>query len=73
MTTDNPLAFPSPMIPEWSEGATGMTLRDWFAGQALGGMLASEAGIPSYPNDWAGERAYLLADAMLAFRSEPRA
>ncbi|MGI4744924.1 MAG: hypothetical protein ACRYGI_11515 [Janthinobacterium lividum] len=30
---DNPLAFPSPMIPEWPEGTTGMTLRDWFAGQ----------------------------------------
>jgi len=47
----------------WAEG---MTLRDWFAGQALAGMLAHGIG-PSGPADvaWA---AYQAADAMLEAR-----
>lgn len=47
-----------------------MTLRDWFAGQVLSGMLASEAGIQPYPHDWAAQRAFLIADAMLAERKK---
>ncbi len=42
----------------------GMTLRDWFAGQALAGMLAN-------PDSWTGDRgvmAYRYADAMLRAR-----
>lgn len=49
----------------------GMSLRDWFAGQALVGMLASTA----HPNangpetqaakGWA-QMSYILADAMIA-------
>lgn len=52
----------------------GMSLRDWFAGQALAGLLAAEAGMmsddaPRRPtfNDSA-EAAYLQADAMLKAR-----
>lgn len=55
----------------WTEGYGGMTLRDWFAGQALAGLLAS----PNWgPVDGraAEERyamsAYLQADAMLVER-----
>lgn len=59
---ENPRAFPSAAI---ADQFGGMTMRDWFAGQALGGMLASEAGIQPYPHEWAAERAYLIADAML--------
>ena len=46
-------------------GSNGMTLRDWFAGQALTGLLAgSNASSKSlYVKD-----AYALADAMLAVR-----
>lgn len=71
---DNPSVFPSQAfgsdgLPSW-EAAPGMTLRDWFAGQAVSGLLASEAGIAPYSQDWAAERAYLIADAMLAERSK---
>ena len=45
----------------------GMTLRDWFAGQALAGRMAT--GVEDYldPRDTAS-RCYRLADAMLAAR-----
>jgi hypothetical protein len=44
----------------------GMTLRDYFAGQALAGLIA-------YSGSWpigASERAYAHADAMLKIRTE---
>ena len=59
-------------------GFPGMTLRDWFAGQALIGDLASQSvevgiyGVNSY--GWqknAASNAYILADAMLAARKKP--
>ena len=46
----------------------GMSLRDWFAGQALNGMLASDSSIDRTIVDktvWA-QVAYAFADAMLA-------
>lgn len=55
----------------------GMSLRDWFAGQALAGHLASLA-----PGSWGNDKAlaldaaagaYLVADAMLAQRDAIRA
>jgi len=55
--------------------SSGMTLRDYFAGQALVGDLASqsvEVGIyGTNSGGWqkhAAENAYILADAMLAAR-----
>jgi hypothetical protein len=42
----------------------GMTLRDWFAGQAMIGMLSSK------PITFCAEDAYTFADAMLAARKE---
>jgi hypothetical protein len=48
----------------------GMTLRDYFAGQALAGILAAnvwkEYGIPDYPE----AKAYRMADAMLQERDK---
>ena len=47
-------------------GEAGMTLRDYFAGQALAGILASA----NFGNvkDWIGGKAYEAADSMLAAR-----
>jgi hypothetical protein len=42
-----------------------MTLRDWFAGQALGAMLTNPAA-GSADKDAVAEQAYHYADAMLA-------
>jgi len=47
----------------------GMSLRDWFAGQALSGMLADE-GEAGYKAQTAASRSYELADAMLAERAK---
>ena len=56
-------AFPIP------DEAAGMTLRDWFAGKALEGLLAGEPDAGNYHERMASsetaERAYELADAML--------
>lgn len=46
----------------------GLTLRDWFAGQALTGLIASEFDGVSYANIKAVTRAYVLADLMLEVR-----
>ena len=60
-------AFPhssSPMrgdLTEW-----GMTLRDWFAGQALAGMLDRTYGIKC---EIIATRSYEMADAMIAARN----
>jgi hypothetical protein len=50
---------------------TGMTLRDWFAGQALAGLAAAKAQITDEGAGitWA-EGAYSLADQMIAEREK---
>lgn len=50
-------------------GANGMSLRDWFAGQAMQGMLANQALIDVF-GQYKGMsvEAYGYADAMLAAR-----
>jgi hypothetical protein len=52
----------------------GMSLRDWFAGQALAGMMGSHA-LPDHPQywDWLSGVAvtpYRIADKMLAEREK---
>lgn len=47
----------------------GMSLRDWFAGQALAGMLAGVPGSHLIPTaDKLGKEAYEAADALIAAR-----
>ena len=72
---DGGAAFPRPLgeaIKEgglyYSESQSGMTLRDWFAGQALTGWIAAIDGHP-LPED-AAMVAYSYADAMLAARDK---
>ncbi len=76
MSDDGGLAFPRNGSVYLSSGDEvmfqnyeGMSLRDWFAGQALAGILAN--------TDWtsnshreASEFAYLQADAMLEARKD---
>jgi hypothetical protein len=65
-------AFPIP-TDDWR----GMTLRDWFAGQALAGTLASteydtfSEKIDDNERLWLAQDAYRHADAMLAKREVP--
>lgn len=61
--TDNPLAFPQP----YSAPGEGMALRDWFAGQALQGLLA-QTDEPDHAHEFA-RQAYVVADAMIFERA----
>ena len=57
---------------KWDPGAPGMTLRDYFAGQALAGICAAQAHPMSTgyepDSEEAAQAAYRVADAMLAER-----
>ena len=64
---DNPPAFPAGWPEAGYEPHYGMTLRDWFAGQALVGLL--HPGYEANSTD-APEQAYRLADLMLAERQK---
>jgi hypothetical protein len=50
----------------WQPHHDGLSLRDYFAGQALAGLMSDQT-IKAMPDDFA-ESAYLAADAMLAAR-----
>jgi hypothetical protein len=62
-------AFPIPYGQVMSEDGKGMTLRDWFAGQALAGLLAN-GGAVSWEDD--ATNAYTVADAMIEARKGGR-
>lgn len=51
-------------------GGDGMSLRDYFAGQALVGIASLSGGGFGYPEDDAARWAYRYADAMLAERED---
>lgn len=65
------LAFPHKW--ETTDGTTiiakGMTLRDYFAGRAMQGMLSENSGI-RYPTDELVDFAYKVADAMIFAREK---
>lgn len=71
---NNPPAFPNNGNRFDGRIAEGMTLRDWFAGQALAGILpvcARDTPTPDEtPTQAFARKAYDLADAMLAERAK---
>ena len=50
-------------------GQAGMTLRDWFAGQALAGIMANPS-VVEVPDGRVYQAAYRHADGMIAQRAE---
>jgi hypothetical protein len=72
MVDDVTAAFPKAYYPtELSDAPAyrpGMTLRDWFAGQALAGLLANPDEQAKYGHP--ARDAYQIADSMLAVRGE---
>ena len=73
---DGGLAFPSPVEFDpngqlVSHGSFGMTLRDWFAGQALAGMLSAvPSDAPRIDVQHFAGLAYAAADALLSARKD---
>lgn len=69
-------AFPKFGMNAWDKPQTisaGMSLRDWFAGQALAGIIAFPGtieGDANKRNDVLSRLSYALADAMLAERAK---
>jgi hypothetical protein len=67
-------AFPTLFIdPEHGSGYAGMTLRDWFAGMALQGMIANVNTSPktsSLGRQFIAKNAFQLADAMIEARKK---
>lgn len=66
-TKDGGPAFPVPVAQPYGDGwmaSGGMTLRDWFAGQAL----EKAARGSKFTAEEIATRAYYIADAMLAAR-----
>jgi len=61
-----------PMFPNSSIGCHGMTVRDWLAGQALMGYLASSGPDLDKRPDFAARMAYEYADAMITRRRATR-
>ena len=65
---DGGTAFPYVLETEFGNIQNeGMTLRDYFAGQALAGLLATG---DYFPNDFSAKEAYKCADEMLKKRGQ---
>ena len=70
---DGGTAFPCPVEFDpnqqlVSHGSFGMSLRDWFAGQALSSITVASDYSKGPCNQAMADRAYCIADAMLAAR-----
>jgi hypothetical protein len=64
--SENPPAFPTDINANF--GRQGMSLRDYFAGQALAGMCANPK-CNQYSDEMVAEEAYHQADVMLKKRN----
>ena len=63
-----PVAETDGVMMLWRHAEGGMSLRDYFAGQALAGMQASVAA--NWTTIEFAQQAYKMADAMLTAREE---
>ncbi|KKN80811.1 hypothetical protein LCGC14_0326170 [marine sediment metagenome] len=67
-------AFPRTAANAADCSHSGMSLRDWFAGQALTGLSSCIGRHQLFAHDWETEHiskaAYILADAMLETREQ---
>ena len=63
-------AFPRPTASAFEQPNDGMSLRDWFAGRALTGLLMQDKQLKCF--DEMATWAYQAADAMLAEREKDR-
>lgn len=65
-------AFPMAVPSHWEMIQDGMGLRDWFAGQALTGIMAHHTiiPIPGLSDQNIVHRAYAIAQAMLVERQK---
>ena len=67
---NNSPAFPVEIIyTQENEKFNGMTLRDYFAAQAMTGLLTAEL-VGEYSNEHVAEISYRIADAMMKAREE---
>lgn len=57
-----------PLTLSAARGSTEMTLRDWFAGHALAGLMSDPDG--NLPPEPTARIAYSFADAMLIYRAK---
>lgn len=63
--------YPSRIAPAGTGAGPGLTAREWFAGQALAGLLAADDA-DRWDDEPVASHAFKLADAMLAeSRKEP--
>jgi len=67
-------AFPGTKEMGYPDYAPGMSLRDWFAGQALAGVIdvcrGDTLGIGETREELFAQKAHRIADAMLTARKE---
>ncbi len=63
-------AFPVPIRDFGPDFLTGMTLRDWFAGMALTGLLTSREKRATTLHADDAAYCYAIADAMIAERAK---
>lgn len=61
---------PEPRVNSVTDYCDGMSMRDWFAGQALAGILSDAP--RGYSGQAVAAEAYAFADAMLAERAKPK-
>jgi hypothetical protein len=61
-------AFPMAVPENWASYQDGMTLRDYFAGQIINGLLSGNGSGGSLRE--LSDRAYIFADIMLEARGE---